>query len=185
MGRCRGLTSSSMDSFRPEQWHDFFITVGGGAAALTGLGVVAMSLHLDVIAHDPALRHRARTVLAALAAVFIGCSLALMGGQSGRAIGAELLIVVIPAAVGGLLSFRQIVLSAEAGAARESSLRTFSGTACYLAEIVGAALLVAGYGDGMYVAGAAMLATIPFAISGSWLLLIGSSDEMPPAQGDG
>ena len=58
-----------MNSFRPEQWHDFFITVGGGAAALTGLGVVAMSLHLDVIARDPALRPRARTLLAALAAV--------------------------------------------------------------------------------------------------------------------
>ena len=173
-----------MDSFHPEQWHDFFITVGGGAAALTGLGVVAMSLHLDVIARDPALRHRARTVLTALAAVFVRCSLALMGGQSGRAIGAELLIVVIPTAAGGLLSFRQIGLSAAAGATRESSLRTFSGTACYLVEIVGAALLVAGYGDGMYVAGAAMLATIPFAISGSWLLLVGSSEETPSAQNE-
>jgi hypothetical protein len=108
-----------------------------------------------------------------------------MGGQSGRAIGAELLIVVIPAAVGGLLSFRQIVLSAEAGATRESSLRTFSGIACYVAEIVGAALLVTGYGDGMYVAGTAMLATIAFAISGSWLLLVGSSEETPPAHGEG
>jgi hypothetical protein len=174
-----------MDSFHPEQWHDFFIAVGGGAAALTGLGFVAMSLHLDVIARDPALRHRARTVLAALAAVFVRCCLALMGDQSGRTIGAELIIVVIPAAVGSLLSFRQIVLSAEAGATRESTLRTFSGTACYFAEIIGAALLVAGYGDGIYIAGAAMLATILFAISGSWLLLVFSSEETHPAQGEG
>jgi hypothetical protein len=28
-------------------WHDYFMMVGGGAAALTGLVFVAMSLHLD------------------------------------------------------------------------------------------------------------------------------------------
>ena len=41
----------ALDVYRPEQWHDFFITVGGGAAVLTGLVFVAMSLNLGVIAH--------------------------------------------------------------------------------------------------------------------------------------
>jgi hypothetical protein len=27
-------TMQAPDIFRPDQWHDFFITVGGGAAAL-------------------------------------------------------------------------------------------------------------------------------------------------------
>src|SRR2546423_15656599 len=63
-------------------WHDFFLMVGGGAAALTGLVFVAMSLHLDQIALHAAHRHRARTVLTGLTAVFIRCALVLMAGQA-------------------------------------------------------------------------------------------------------
>ena len=47
------------DIFRPEQWNEFFVMVGG-AAALTGLVFVAMSLNLYVIFHDAT--HRARAV---------------------------------------------------------------------------------------------------------------------------
>src|SRR2546423_4584125 len=65
-------------------WHDFFLMVGGGAAALTGLVFVAMSLHLDQIALNAAHRHRARTVLTGLTAVFIRCALILMAGQSAQ-----------------------------------------------------------------------------------------------------
>jgi hypothetical protein len=52
-----------MDPYRPDQWHDFFVMVGGGSAALTGLVVVAMSIHLDVISSDAVWRHRARSIL--------------------------------------------------------------------------------------------------------------------------
>ena len=72
-------------------WHDYFIVVGGGAAALTGLVFVAMTLHLDDIVSDPVHRHRARTILTGLTAVFIRCALALMGGQNGQAIAVELM----------------------------------------------------------------------------------------------
>jgi hypothetical protein len=165
-----------MDAFRPVQWHDFFITVGGGSAALAGLVVVAMSLHLRVIARDPVLRHRARSILTALAALFVRCSLALMGGQSGRAIGIELIIVLVPVVAGGLLSFVDVARS-QAGVPRASVWRTFGSLACYLTEIVGAGLLVTGYGDGIYVVAAAMLANFFFTISGSWLLLVGTTSE--------
>jgi hypothetical protein len=70
-------------------WRDYFVMVGGGAAALTGLVFVAMSLHLSDIASDPAHRHRARTILTALTTVFIRCGLVLMGGQTARAVGGE------------------------------------------------------------------------------------------------
>jgi hypothetical protein len=32
--------------YQPEQWHDLFVMVGGGAATLAGLVFVAMSLNL-------------------------------------------------------------------------------------------------------------------------------------------
>ncbi len=61
-------------------WHDYFMTVGAGAAALTGLVFVAMTLHLEDITKDPVHRHPARTILIGLTAVFIRCALVLMGG---------------------------------------------------------------------------------------------------------
>jgi len=172
-----------MDPYQPAQWHDFFITVGGGAAALTGLVVVAMSLHLRVIAVDPALRHRARSILTGLAAVFMRCALVLMGGQNGQAVGTELLIASTALAVAGILSFRQVARSG-AQVPRASVLRTVGGTGCYLAEMIGAAMLVAGGIAGLYLVAVAIVANFFFMISGSWLLLVGvSTDEAMPGPG--
>src|SRR5713226_10149354 len=94
-------------------WHDYFMTVGAGAAALTGLVFVAMTLHLEEITKDPVHRHRARTILAGLTAVFIRCALALMGGQGPRWVALELIAVLL--AVEGILlvSIRQAFRSAD------------------------------------------------------------------------
>ena len=62
-------------------WHDYFLMVGGGSAALTGLVFVAMTLHLEEITGNVVHRHRARTILAGLTAVFIRCALVLMAGS--------------------------------------------------------------------------------------------------------
>jgi hypothetical protein len=173
-----------MDPYQPAQWHDFFITVGGGAAALTGLVVVAMSLHLRAIAVDPALRHRARSILTGLAAVFMRCSLVLMGGQNGQAVGSELLIASTALAVIGILSFRQVARSG-ASVPRASVLRTLGGTACYVAELIGAAVLIAGDIAGLYLVAVAIVANFFFMISGSWLLLVGvSAEEAMPGPGN-
>src|SRR5437667_3332244 len=93
-GGSAGTLKSSM-TFDAAAWHDYFLMVGGGAAALTGLVFVAMSLHLDQIALNPAHRHRARTVLTGLTAVFIRCALVLMAGQNGQAVAVELIVVLI------------------------------------------------------------------------------------------
>src|ERR1700737_1723255 len=81
--------------YDPAAWHDYFMVGGGGAAALTGLVFVAMSLHLDQIALNAAHRHRARTVLTGLTAVFIRCALVLMAKQSGQAVAVELIGVLL------------------------------------------------------------------------------------------
>ena len=33
----------AIDAYRPDQWHDFFVMVGGSTAALTGLEMVRQS----------------------------------------------------------------------------------------------------------------------------------------------
>ena len=165
-----------MEPFRPELWHDFFLMVGGGSAALTGLVFVAMSLHLDAITGDPALLHRARSVLTALAAVFIRSALVLMGGQSGQAVAVELLIVCAAAAVAGIRSFQPASRSSRP-VPRASVYRTAGITTCYLAEMTGAVILFLGSPIGMYIAAVAMVSNFYFMISGSWLLLVGISPD--------
>src|SRR2546428_13984750 len=96
-------------------WHDYFMVVGGGAAALTGLVFVAMTLHLDDIVTDPVHRHRARTILTGVTAVLIRCALALMGGQNGQAVAAELSFVRFVVQVGPYRSARQATNSSDQG----------------------------------------------------------------------
>src|SRR5438132_11441821 len=97
-----------------DAWHDYFIMVGGGAAALTGLVFVAMSLHLDQIALNAAHRHRARTVLTGLTAVFIRCALVLMAKQSGQAVALELIVVLLAVEFVLYRSIRQALAAIDA-----------------------------------------------------------------------
>ncbi len=53
--------------------------------------------------------------------------------------------------------------------------RLVFGTSCYVAEVVGAALLIAGQIAGLYVAAVPLILLIAFMISGAWLLIVGVS----------
>jgi hypothetical protein len=169
------------DIFRPEQWHDFFITVGGGAAALTGLVFVAMSLNVAVIAQDATHRHRAIGTLTGFSAAFVICSLAVMGGQDHRAVGIEWLIVTTVA--GGVYIYGYVqALRVGGSAVGLGTTRLVFGTSCYVAEAVGAALLIARQIAGLYVAAVALILLLAFMISGAWLLIVGVSTRHPQHQ---
>jgi hypothetical protein len=150
-------------------WHDYFVMVGGGAAALTGLVFVAMTLHLEVITADPVHRHRARSVMAGLTAVFIRCALALMGGQSGRAVAVELIVVL--AVVEGVLyySTRQAGFTGD----RWVLVRSVGSFVCLVVEQAGAVVLFLGNAWGLFLVGLGMMSTFVFMVSGAWLLLVG------------
>jgi hypothetical protein len=165
--------------YQPEPWHDFFLTVGGGAAALTGLVVVAMSMHLEMIRTDPALRHRARMILATLAGVFVRCSLALMANQDGRSVAVDLFVVCLVLTIANLLSYAPVAKTPAAH--RSSLLRTIGGTTGYGVEMLGAGLLFFGAGWGLNVAAVAMVVSLGLTISSSWLLLMGVQEDTPPA----
>jgi hypothetical protein len=57
---------TAAEIYNPVEWHDYFLMVGTGAAALSGLVFVAMSLNLRIITGD--LTHRYRAVLLVAAA---------------------------------------------------------------------------------------------------------------------
>src|ERR1700694_3415333 len=157
-------------------WHDFFLMVGGGAAALTGLVFVAMSIHLDQIALNAAHRHRARTVLTGLTAVFIRCALVLMAGQSGQAVALELIVVLIGVE---FVLYRSIRLAVQATEGSDPALvwRTIGSFTCLVIEQAGAVALFFGNAGGLYVVGIGMMASFIFMVTGAWLLVIGVRRE--------
>jgi hypothetical protein len=176
-------------------WRDYFVMVGGGAASLTGLVFVAMSLHLSDIASNPTHRHRARTILTALTTVFIRCGLVLMGGQSARAVGVELFVVLagvevvvlrsLNEALRGSAGAQRVVLFRSlneafrgSGAAQRGVLfRTLGYAGCLVIEQIGAAILIFGHTWGLYAVGVGMMASLLFIVSGAWLLLVGVDSE--------
>jgi hypothetical protein len=172
------------DVYAPGQWHDFFLMVGGATAALTGLVFVSMSLNLGIIAQDATHRNRAIGTLAGFMAVFTVCALALLGNQGHLSLGIEWLAVASVAGVIYVYGYFNAVRLGGSSAAL-SAVRLSFGTACYVAQVVGAALLVAGLLAGLYVAAAAMIIYIPYLISGVWLLLVGVHRELLDREGTG
>jgi len=158
------------------QWHDFFVMVGGGAAALTGLVFVAMTLNAAAITQDGAHRYRAIGTLTGFAAAFVICALALMGGQSHQAIGVEWLVVSTIAAAVYLAGYLAAVRTGRNRASVRVN-RVVFGTLCCVAEMVGAALLIAGQSVGIYVAAVGMVVYVAFMITGAWLLIVWTRNE--------
>ena len=168
--------------YDPSIWRDYFVMVGTGAAALTGLVFVAMTLHLDDIVGHPVHRHRARTILAGLTAVFLRCGLVLMGGQARQAIAVELIAVLVVVEVILYRSTREALASADMGVI----LRAVGSFACLVTEQAGALLFFFGAIWGLYVVGLGMLSSFVFMVTGAWLLLVGVGGGQPaPAQESG
>lgn len=157
------------DIYRPDQWNNFFLLVGTGAATLTGLVFVAMSLNLKVIAVDVTHRYRAIGTLTGLAAVFMMCALVLMGGQNNKAIGTELLVVSFLAGIVYVSGYIRAYKSSSGA----SLLRTTTGTSLYLLQIIGAIILIAGTMAGLYITAIALVANTCYMITGAWLLVVG------------
>ena len=176
-------------------WHDYFVMVGGGAAALTGLVFVAMSMHLSEISSNPRHRHRSRTILTALTAIFVRCALVLMGGQGARAVAIEIFGVIVLVQIstarsldralrdpelaerGGLIRSVGLALRGQGTPNDEVLWRTLSYIGCLLVEQIGAVALFLGHTWGLYVIGVGMMTSFLFIVSGAWLLLVGIDEE--------
>lgn len=150
-------------------WRDYFVMVGGGAAALTGLVFVAMTLHLEDIVHHPVHRHRARTILTGLTAVFLRCGLVLMAGQNRQAVAIEIIAVLVVVEVVLYRSLVDAVRTDDRGVL----LRGVGSFACLVLEQLGALILFFSGGWGLYVIAIGMLSSFVFMVTGAWLLLVG------------
>jgi hypothetical protein len=160
----------------PDQWNNFFVMVGSGAAALAGLIFVAMSINIEIILQNATHKNRAINMLTGFTAVFMACSFALIGNHSLRALGFEWFLLWLIATV---IFIRGYVVAIRAGMSSIglSKPRLAGGTVCYFAEVTGAILLVLGYSAGLYIAAIAIIVLFAFLISGAWLLIIGIHED--------
>jgi hypothetical protein len=159
-----------------DQWSNFFVMVGGGAAALAGLVFIAMSINLSIITRDATHKNRAIATLTGFTAVFMICALALMGNQSYQWIGVEwLVLTLVPMITYIRVYFRATKIGRSSVGL---SIRRFiMGTSCYAAQVIGAVLLISGYVTGLFLASAAMVLSFAFFISAAWLLITGIQDN--------
>lgn len=159
--------------YDPAQWHDFFVLVGTGSAALTGLVFVAISVNLRDVVKDATHTYRAINMLTGFTAVFILSSLALMGRQTHQTVGLEWLIVSLLA---GAINTNGYVRGLSLASSRYSMtvFRVGGGSACYLAQIIGAAMFALGYDWGIYLSALGLIVNFFFLVSGSWLLIVGT-----------
>ncbi len=155
---------------------NFFVMVGGGSAALAGLIFVAMSINPEAIIRNSTHRNRAINMLSGFSAIFMACGLALIGNQSPGALGLEWLVLWL---IATFIFVRGYVVAIRAGMSSIglNAPRLGGGTLCYLAEVVGALLLVLGYGAGLYIAAVATIVLFAFLISGAWLLIVGIYED--------
>jgi hypothetical protein len=163
-----------------DQWTNFFLMVGGGAAALAGLIFVAMSINPEVVIRNSTHKNRAINMLTGFSAIFMACSFALIGNQQLMFLGCEWLMLWTVATA---IFIRGYVIAIKTGASSIglNAPRLAGGTICYLAEIAGAVLLILGYGSGFYVAALATIILFAFLISGAWLLIIGVYEDQAGA----
>jgi hypothetical protein len=155
-----------------DQWNNFFVMVGGGAAALAGLVFIAMSINLAIITRDTTHKNRAIATLTGFTAVFMICAFALIANQNYQWIGIEWLIFSFIAVATYIRAYTRARKMGRSSVGLSIG-RFIAGTSCYAAQIIGSILLISGYAAGMYVASVAIVLTFAFLISGAWLLIIG------------
>lgn len=160
------------DIYNPGLWNSVFVMVGGGVVALTGLVFVALSialsLNLEEMTSDATHKYRSINTLAGLTAIFVTCGLVLMPDQRHTAIGIEVLLAASIGATIFLYGFRQ----AFRHGSKPSKIRLVVGTSLYVAEAVGASILISDSISGLYIAVVAMVMNVAFMISAAWLLVV-------------
>jgi hypothetical protein len=158
------------------QWDNFFVMVGGGAAALAGLIFVAMSVNPEVIIQNSTHKNRAINMLTGFSAVFMACCFALIGDQYLEVLGFEWLFLWLIATVIFIRGY-VVAIRSDMSSIGLNMPRLAGGTMCYLAEVAGSIALILGHSAGLYIAAIASIVLFAFLISGAWLLIIGVYED--------
>jgi modulator of FtsH protease len=159
------------------EWHDFFLAQAGAAGVLTGLVFVGVSINLEKILSEPALRlaGRAAEALILLVAVLTASVLLLVPGQGTTIVGVEVLAIGL-AAWGWIVAIQLLRLKGwqamEPDLRRAFVVRVALGQVATLPFIAAGIAVLAGGLGGLYWLAAAMVFSILVALFDAWVLLI-------------
>lgn len=154
--------------YQPELWHEAFVVLGTGSAAIAGLIIVAASVRAEQIMTSQQWRLRARNSTLGMMTIMIGSILVLLP-QSSIVLGVELIVVIL---VDACLLLGPVIFK-EFRNRTGSTIRIPLLVAClYLLAAGGGASLIVRWGGGLYLTLAAYFGLLLVAIVNAYELLM-------------
>jgi hypothetical protein len=155
-----------------ETWDTFAGICGGGAATLTGLLFVAVSIKIASIAKSQELRNRAAQTLSLFGLVLIISVLIAIPGQAYRALGVELVVLAVIAGTGLHVLDRRAKGGEKSSQAIGPVLEAVTPTTITSLLLLAAGIvLVLGVHAGLYVLVGPVLVALVGGITSTWLFL--------------
>jgi hypothetical protein len=159
-----------MVGYLPGMWHDFGVTIGGLAGALTGLLFVAVSIKSDTLAKSRSLRSRAAQTLvlfmtSALAAII------LVAPQPGDALGGELVALAVASGAALVVLDRQGGRDPTSQVARYIERASPNAVTQVLFGVAGLTFLITA-GGGLYWLIPAAVSSLVGGVINAWLFLV-------------
>ena len=156
--------------YLPGLWHDFGVTIGGLAGALTGLLFVAVSIKSDTLAKSRSLRSRAAQTLvlfmtSALAAII------LVAPQPGDALGGELVTLAVASGAALVVLDRQGGHDPTSQVARYIERASPNAVTQVLFGVAGITFLITA-GGGLYWLIPAAVSSLVGGVINAWLFLV-------------
>jgi hypothetical protein len=172
-----------LSAYDPGAWHDFFVTAGTAAAALTGLLFVALSIQLDRVLGHPEHRFRARGNFFGLTVVMVMALVVLMPTLSGRWLGVALIVPNLTAAAVNAWHIRRVLPTFFRGSI-VFPMRVALSYVLILMGVFGGVSVTLGSGGGLVWPAIESIGMLLIALLGAWSLLVGVAQRSKATVGD-
>jgi hypothetical protein len=162
-----------MDSpYRPDAWHDLYITLGGSSAALIGLLFVAASLHIREIVNNSMFKIRVQYSTLILIGTLIQAA-AILTPQPAPLLGVELLVLNLWG-----LSFpvRLTYTAMMKPAAKRGGYSIYRGAyyvGGFMFGVAGSIIMIAGAEWGLYLVTICYVSSLVASVWNAWAMMIG------------